>query len=55
MKIMMISEWKRNLKSLALWTAIVSGLVILMLMLYPAFKDAFSEIENFLAVYPEAF
>jgi len=55
MKRLIKTEFKRNFKSLVLWTAIVAGLVALMLMLYPAFKDAFSELEDFLSIYPEAF
>ncbi|MDD3113123.1 MAG: ABC transporter permease subunit [Candidatus Izemoplasmatales bacterium] len=55
MKKLVITEFKRSFKSLILWTSIVAGLAALMLMLYPAFKEAFSQIEEFLSVYPEAF
>lgn len=55
MKKMIATEFKRNFRSLILWTSIVSGLVLLMLLLYPAFKDAFSQLEAFLSMYPEAF
>ncbi len=55
MKYLMITEFKRNFKSLILWTSIVAGMAALMLLLYPAFKDAFANIEDFLSVYPEEF
>ncbi len=55
MKQLIVSEFKRNFKSLLLWTAIVVGLAGMMLFLYPAFKDAFSQIEDILSVYPQGF
>lgn len=55
MKELIKTEFKRNFKSLILWTGIVGGLALLMLMLYPAFKDAFAQLEELLSVYPEAF
>lgn len=49
------TEFKRNLRSLILWSSIVAGMAALMLLLYPAFKDAFSQMEEFLSIYPEEF
>jgi ABC-2 type transport system permease protein len=50
-----VTEFKRNLRSLVLWTVIVSGLALLMLLLFPAFETAFASIEEFLSVYPPEF
>ncbi|MDA3931379.1 MAG: ABC transporter permease subunit [Tenericutes bacterium] len=47
-------EFKRQLSSLILWTAIICGLSILMLSMYPAFKDSFSELEAMLDAFPPA-
>jgi ABC-2 type transport system permease protein len=55
MKKLITTEFKRNLRSLILWTSIVAGMAALMLMLYPAFKDAFSQLEELLSIYPEEF
>ncbi len=55
MKMLIITEFKRNYKSLLLWTSIVAGMAALMLLLYPAFKDAFSQLEELLSIYPEEF
>lgn len=55
MKTLIITEFKRNFKSWMLWTGIVAGLALLMLALYPAFKDAFSQLEELLSVYPQEF
>lgn len=55
MKKLITTEFKRNFKSLILWSSIVAGTAALMLMLYPAFKDAFSQMEEFLSIYPEEF
>jgi ABC-2 type transport system permease protein len=49
------TEFKRNSRSLILWTAIVSGLAGLMLFLFPAFKDAFDKVNDLLSVYPPEF
>ncbi|QWC00268.1 ABC transporter permease [Mycoplasmatota bacterium] len=46
------AEFKRQLNSLILWTAIICGLSILMLSMYPAFKDSFSELEAMLDAFP---
>lgn len=55
MKELIKTEFKRNLRSLILWSSIVAGMAALMLLLYPAFKDAFSQMEEFLSIYPEEF
>jgi ABC-2 type transport system permease protein len=55
MKHVIITELRRNFRSFLLWTAIVAGLALLMLSLYPAFEDAFSKVEELLSVYPESF
>ncbi len=49
------TEFKRNLKSLILWTVIVAGLALLMLLLFPAFEDIYADLEALLAGYPEGF
>ena len=55
MKRLIVTEFKRNFRSLVLWASIVAGMAALMLLLYPAFKDAFSELEELLSIYPEEF
>lgn len=55
MKQLIKVEFKRNLRSLILWTVIIAGLSGLMLLLFPAFKESFSEIESFLDTFPEEF
>ncbi|QWB96286.1 ABC transporter permease [Mycoplasmatota bacterium] len=55
MKNLIIAEFKRNAKSLILWTVIVAGLAGLMLFMFPAFKDAFDQLEDLLAIYPPEF
>ena len=55
MKRLITTEFKRNFKSLVLWASIVAGMAALMLLLYPAFKDAFSQLEGLLSIYPEEF
>ena len=55
MKTYIITEFKRNFKSLVLWTVIVAGLAGLMLLLFPAFEDAFSQLEDLLSIYPPEF
>lgn len=50
-----MTEFNRNFKSLILWSVIVAGTAALMLMLFPAFEDAFSNIEEFLSMYPPEF
>lgn len=48
-------EFKRNRKSLILWTAIIAILAGLMLALYPSFQGTFSELDDLLSNYPEGF
>lgn len=55
MKHLIRVEFKRNFKSLILWTVIVALLCALMLIMFPAFQDSFSEIEDFLEGYPDGF
>jgi len=55
MKSLMKMEFKRNQKSLLLWTVIISGLAGLMLALFPSFEGTFSELEELLSSYPDAF
>ena len=55
MKKLIVTEFKRNFKSLILWTSIVAGMAALMLLLYPAFKDSFAQLEELLSIYPEDF
>lgn len=55
MRKLILSEFKRNFKSLILWSSIVAGTAGLMLMLYPAFKDAFSQMEEFFSLFPPQF
>jgi ABC-2 type transport system permease protein len=55
LKKLIVTEFKRNFKSLILWTSIVAGMAALMLLLYPAFKDSFAQLEELLSIYPEDF
>ena len=55
MKLLFKTEFKRNLKSLLLWSGIIIGLVILMLSLYPVFQNSFSQMEELLAIFPDGF
>lgn len=55
MRMLILTEFKRNFKSLILWASIVAGTAALMLLLFPSFEDAFSNIEDFLSVYPKEF
>ncbi|MFP4479191.1 MAG: ABC transporter permease subunit [Candidatus Izemoplasmatales bacterium] len=48
------TEFIRQLSSLILWSGIICGLSILMLSMYPAFKDSFSELEAMLDAFPPA-
>ena len=49
------NEFIRQYKSLILWTAIVCGLSILMLSMYPAFKDSIGQMESMLSAFPDGF
>lgn len=55
MKLLFKTEFKRNSKSLLLWSGIIIGLVVLMLSLYPVFQNSFSEMEDLLNIFPEGF
>ncbi|MCF7926135.1 MAG: ABC transporter permease [Candidatus Izimaplasma sp.] len=55
MRNLIYAEFKRNFRSLLLWTAIIVGLAGLMLIMFPAFEDVFSNIEDLLAAYPAEF
>ncbi len=55
MKLLIKTEFKRNLRSLIMWSVIVVGLSILMLSLFPAFGDSFSMLEDWLGIFPEGF
>lgn len=55
MKNLIKVEFKRNLKSLILWTVIISGLAALELFLFPAFEDSFDGMSSFLDMFPDAF
>ncbi|MCF7924658.1 MAG: ABC transporter permease [Candidatus Izimaplasma sp.] len=55
MKTLIKAEFKRNYKSLILWTAIIAGLAGLMLFLFPAFENSFEDMEEFIDIYPPEF
>ncbi|MFW5794390.1 MAG: ABC transporter permease subunit [Bacillota bacterium] len=55
MKTLIKAEFKRNYKSLILWTTIIAGLAGLMLFLFPAFENSFEDMESFLELYPPEF
>lgn len=55
MMLLVKTEFKRNFKSLLLWTAIIVGTALMMMAMYPAFKDSFANIEEMLANYPKEF
>lgn len=55
LKLLIKTEFKRNLKSLILWTSIIAGLSFIMLSLFPAFESSMADLESMLASFPEAF
>ncbi len=55
MKLLIKTEFKRNLKSLLLWLTIVLVLAVLMLSLFTAFDGSFDMINEYLEVFPEGF
>lgn len=55
MKSLILIEFKRNLRSLILWTSIIAGLALMMLLMFPAFEDAFAQLEDLLSIYPPEF
>ncbi len=55
MKLLIKTEFRRNLRSLILWGAIIIGLSVLMLSMYPLFSDSFANMEELLEIFPEGF
>jgi|GEM_PF-5004047 len=55
MKNLIVNDFKRLFKSLVLWTVIVGGLALLMLLLFPAFEDIYADLEALLEGYPQGF
>lgn len=55
MMLLIKTEFKRNFKSLLLWTSIVAGLALMMLAMYPAFAKTMGDIEGLLEAYPSGF
>ncbi|MCK5761752.1 MAG: ABC transporter permease subunit [Candidatus Izimaplasma sp.] len=55
MRLLIETEFKRNFKSLLLWTSIVAGLALMMLAMFPAFAEAMESIDDILAAYPAEF
>ena len=50
-----MSEYKRQLKSFIIWTSIILGLSIMMLSMFPAFKDSLGDLESLLDTMPAGF
>lgn len=46
-------EWKRNVKSLIIWTTVMAVLILLMLSMYPQFAADQQAIQDMLKAYPE--
>lgn len=46
-------ELKRNLKSLIIWSVVLSGLILLTLSIYPQFAEQQNEMNKLLESYPE--
>lgn len=46
-------EWKCNARGLIIWTAVLSGLVLMMMSVYPSFAEDAKAMENMLDVFPE--
>lgn len=49
-----IRELKRNLKGLLIWSIVMSGLILLMLAMYPQFAMDQQAMNDMLAAYPES-
>lgn len=47
-------EWKRNLKSLLTWSAIMAGLILLLLSMYPQIAADQQAVNEMLEVYPDS-
>lgn len=46
-------ELRSNLKGLAIWSAVLGGLVLLMMSVYPSFAEDAKAMEDMLALFPE--
>ena len=55
MKNIIKHEFKRNFRSLVLWSTIIVGLSVLMLVLFPAFEDSMGEMLEMLDAWPAGF
>ena len=55
MKNIIKHEFKRNFRSFVLWTSIISGLSIMMLLLFPAFENSMGDLLETLEGYPAGF
>lgn len=55
MKLLIKTEFRRNLKSLLLWSSIIIGLSVLMLSMYPLFSDSFADMDQIFEMFPEGF
>jgi len=47
-------EFKRNLKGLIIWTAVIGGLILLILAIYPQFAKDQEKLNAMLQAYPES-
>jgi len=45
-------EWKCNARGLIIWTAVLCGLVLLMMSVYPSFAENAKEMEDMLELFP---
>lgn len=50
-----IREWKRNRKSLIIWSLTISFMIFLLMSLFPSFAENADAMEEFLKAYPEGF
>ncbi|MBN2540732.1 MAG: ABC transporter permease [Bacilli bacterium] len=55
MKLLIKTEFKRNLRSWFLWSSIIIGLTILEITLFPAFKDSISNLIDMMSTFPDSF
>jgi len=47
-------EFKRNLKGLIIWSAVIGGLILLILAIYPQFAEDQEKLNAMLQAYPES-
>jgi ABC-2 type transport system permease protein len=47
-------EFKRNLKSLIIWSIVLSGLILLTLSIFPQFAEQQKAMERLLEIYPDS-